>query len=186
MKLSSILNDPSKLYYFKLFVTKLHCAENLLFWLDVEGFYTFAKENEVCKDVIRRKGIYLWRKYLRKHSKRQISLPSLEFKKLKKMINNGEFRLDMFKPAQIIAYKDMKEDTYPKFIVSDEYRKMVKHNIYTQPYILCKSKRVSTINNVYSVTPESKSKNDEGENDIFIKSVTEPYKKKKRMKCIIN
>ena len=110
-----IFNDPTLLEAFRKFVVKRHCEENLLYWMDVQGFKVVTDDANLQAHANK-----ILEKYFETNSPYELNVDAGDVKKLKTQAQNAT--RTMFNETQKFCFFLMINDSVPKFLQSQEYK----------------------------------------------------------------
>jgi hypothetical protein len=144
--LEEVLRQDYSINYFIRFVKKEYSVENVFFWLDVEVFKRLERKDDI---VLQARNIY--NKYINTESQLPINLDVEEKREIARIMDDPEHNIEQitaqfFDNAQQHIFLMMKENSFPRFLKSDEYKELMGM-IPTVP-------RVSNSNNVQNIVHE--------------------------------
>src|SRR5206468_3698129 len=111
-----ILSDPLALHRFKQFTSRTACNENLLFWCAAEE-YRYIPSSSYLKLIANK----IVNTYIR-NAKLEVNLPGHVYKEIQDELSSGHVTKKLFLSAQKVIWRLMHADTFPRFLVSPEYR----------------------------------------------------------------
>ncbi|CAF1349761.1 unnamed protein product [Adineta steineri] len=106
-------------HYFREFLRSEYSEENFLFWMSCESL-----KNEQNPDIIEEKARLIYEDYISILSPKEVSLDS----RVREVINKNmvEPSPHTFDEAQLQIYTLMHRDSYPRFINSQMYRRLIR------------------------------------------------------------
>lgn len=128
LNLEKIIKDPNVFPVFQRWAAENLCAENLLFYFEVERFSTLTEPEKIKEEAQR-----IYNKFIKEKSECQINLDFESKKEIADRIANPSG--DMYNQAFYIVCDNIKYDLVGKFLDSDTYRewkglpKTAKHSI---------------------------------------------------------
>ncbi|CAF3834786.1 unnamed protein product, partial [Rotaria magnacalcarata] len=107
-------------HYFREFLRSEYSEENFLFWMSCESL-----KNEQNPDIIEEKARLIYEDYISILSPKEVSLDS----RVREVINRNmvEPSPHTFDEAQLQIYTLMHRDSYPRFINSHMYRRLLRN-----------------------------------------------------------
>jgi hypothetical protein len=106
-----ILGAPAPCRIFKEFLGSVHCQENIMFWLDVEDYKRSPASAYFVKQASK-----IFNKYVRAGAKQEVNIPSDARAEVEAGLATAPPSL--FNRAQLIIFKLMQNDLYPRFLKS--------------------------------------------------------------------
>ncbi|UJR15026.1 hypothetical protein I4U23_002002 [Adineta vaga] len=114
-----LMMSPAGRHYFREFLRSEYSEENFLFWMSCESL-----KNEQNPDIIEEKARLIYEDYISILSPKEVSLDS----RVREVINRNmvEPSPHTFDEAQLQIYTLMHRDSYPRFINSQMYRRLIR------------------------------------------------------------
>jgi regulator of G-protein signaling len=114
-----LMLSPAGRRYFRDFLRSEYSEENILFWMSCE-----ALKNEQNPEIIEEKARLIYEDYISILSPKEVSLDS----RVREVINRNmvEPSPHTFDEAQLQIYTLMHRDSYPRFINSQLYRRLLR------------------------------------------------------------
>ncbi|CAF2778111.1 unnamed protein product [Rotaria sp. Silwood2] len=115
-----LMMSPAGRHYFREFLRSEYSEENFLFWMSCESL-----KNEQNPDIIEEKARLIYEDYISILSPKEVSLDS----RVREVINKNmvEPSPHTFDEAQLQIYTLMHRDSYPRFINSHMYRRLLRN-----------------------------------------------------------
>jgi len=115
-----LMMSPAGRHYFREFLRSEYSEENFLFWMSCESL-----KNEQNPDIIEEKARLIYEDYISILSPKEVSLDS----RVREVINKNmvEPSPHTFDEAQLQIYTLMHRDSYPRFINSQMYRRLLQN-----------------------------------------------------------
>lgn len=121
----SIVSSTELAEKFRKFLEKLHCEENLLFWIDAQQFR--FTHSSVHLDTLQAQAHMLYKKYFEKGSQFCVNVDAQIQEQLQTALENEEISRKMFDDAQKACFLLLKNDSVPKFLKSKEFKLVIKN-----------------------------------------------------------
>lgn len=114
-----VLEKESYIRFFREFVKEGKCEENLAFWLAVQKFKQTHGGTDVAQSFKR-----IYDKYIREGAEMMTSLPHNEMTITERELKSPN--LNSFDAAEKVVYKNLRDDSYKRFLMSPQYSAMIK------------------------------------------------------------
>ena len=109
---------------FVSFVNSHLCAENHDFWQDVEEYRRTYEQQEEGSEMMKEHAKRIWEKYLSEDAPDQINITGEVDKQIKDAVLYDKITSRLFDKAQKEIFTLMKNDSYPKFVRTPEFKKL--------------------------------------------------------------
>jgi len=119
-KLNDVLRDKEASLFFKAFLDKVFCTENLYFWMEIESYKKISDQKEV---QARANELYV--KYFDPESLYELNVPSSITDELALEMKKQSATSVLFNHAQSNVYHTMELDSFPRFKQSVFFREWV-------------------------------------------------------------
>jgi len=114
------LDTPELFVAFKQFCIELWCAENLMFYIEAKAFQEDENETTMTDRAQR-----LARDYVRFGSPMEINISEVTRKNCITKIDGQDISRNIFHDASTEVYRQMKQDTFHKFVQTKVYEQVV-------------------------------------------------------------
>ena len=118
--LDNLLKDPAGIHNFLIHLKSEHSSENIRFWLACENY------KKSSKDKLGEKADIIYKEFLSQHAPYQVNIDSYFLQSVKNTVHRPTYKT--FDDVQNEIYLLMKSDSYPRFIKSERYQKLLQDN----------------------------------------------------------
>jgi regulator of G-protein signaling len=105
---------------FKEFLVQEYSEENLLFWTEVEKLKDLLYDDE----AYRKKSKDVYAEFVESMAPKEINISGTTRRKIAEELENDDTTENLFKIAQHEVYVLMRRQSYPRFLVSDLFKKL--------------------------------------------------------------
>ncbi|CAD5111852.1 DgyrCDS1116 [Dimorphilus gyrociliatus] len=123
-----LLADEAGMMMFSKFLEKEYSDENIIFWKKCEEFRTNDKKVDLKQEAQE-----IFDKHLSSTASLPINVDSFARQVVEEKLAGDETPLDVFNIPQKQIYSLMKQDSYPRFIKSEMYRRCVVADMQNKP-----------------------------------------------------
>lgn len=116
----AILENPITLVYYKSFLDKRLCSENLRFWIVINNYH--EKFENINPDY----AMKIYKKYIEDGSEYEVNVSASQKRKIKDLLDKNKINIDIFDEAQNEIFKLMITNDFDKFVHSDMYTEAKK------------------------------------------------------------